>query len=43
MQRDPDPINNFVLPLIGVGLLWTAWYYWGLPWDVIKEVLFHDL
>ena len=36
-----DWANNVILPCLGVLMFWALWYYWGLPWDVIKEVLFH--
>ena len=37
-----DPVNGAVMPLIGATMLFAAWYYWGLPWAIIKEILFHD-
>ena len=41
-KRQFDWANMVVLPVIGACLLYIAWRYWGLPWDVIKEILFHD-
>lgn len=38
-----DPINDWLMPCIGILIFWALWYYWGLPWNVIKEILFHDL
>ena len=43
LKQSFDWVNNILMPLVGVGLLFAAWRYWGLPWEAIKEILFHDL
>lgn len=37
-----DWANDLVLPIIGACIFYIAWRYWGLPWGIIKEILFHD-
>ena len=41
-ETPPDPINDWLMPCIGILIFWALWYYWGLPWNVIK-IFFHDL
>lgn len=37
-----DPINNAVLPVIGLAILIALWYFGSLPFDVIEEIVCHD-
>jgi hypothetical protein len=37
-----DPVNNLILPLIGAGILFSAWWYDILPWSAIKYLLMRD-
>jgi hypothetical protein len=38
-----DWANKVVLPIIGAGIFAALLYYGILPWDAVKEILFHDL
>jgi len=43
--KQPQPfdwLNLVVLPIIGAALLFAAWRYGWLPFDVIKEIVTHD-
>ena len=38
-----DPINNAVLPMIGLAMLFALLYYGWLSRDVIYHIVCHDL